>query len=113
MCTLAVLEEVFHKNGMDLPDGVVDEIARLYRVPDRLAEPILQELHRRHASSAAFHGLDDKVQPKLDRKQSSVRKRLMSSAAIAAKLNELKRKTAAHSYVPSPLLPPTPPARSG
>lgn len=117
-CTLAVLSEIFAKNGMVLSDAVIDHIEQRYKVPDEEAQPILlvgkshgavyvcflrilivcacyQDLRRRHASEAAYHGLDDKIQPKLDQRQSRFRKKLMSSAAIAAKLSEIRKKASA------------------
>lgn len=96
-CTLAVLIEVFTKNGMVLSDPIIEEIARRYKVSNAEADPILAELHRRHATEAAYHGLDEKVKPKLDRKQSTVRKKLITSTAIAQKLNEVRRKASTNS----------------
>jgi len=61
--TLAILEKLFKKHGLQLADAVVDEIRRTYEVdPDQSAIALaeLQNLGTEHL----YEGLDQKVRPK-------------------------------------------------
>jgi len=66
--SLATLIQLFHKNGIELPSSITQEIRALYADNTSYGQAILKELQSKSATDGVYQGLDMKI--KLSNKKS-------------------------------------------